>query len=139
MEHVPTLDEFLSQPLVAHVATQGPTVRPVWFLWEDDAFWWLTGPWSSLGRLLDEEPRIALVVDACDLRTGEVFQVTAHGTAEVIPLDRARAGRKLAKYLGDDVTTWPRRFREPLADPETRLVRLTSDKPLALRDMSYGR
>ena len=28
------VDEFLAQPLVARVATNGPTVRPVWFLWE---------------------------------------------------------------------------------------------------------
>ncbi|MDP8929864.1 MAG: hypothetical protein M3O70_15165 [Actinomycetota bacterium] len=26
------LDAFLAKPLVAHIATQGPTIRPVWFL-----------------------------------------------------------------------------------------------------------
>ena len=32
------IDAFLSQPLTARIATNGPTVRPTWFLWEDQAF-----------------------------------------------------------------------------------------------------
>ncbi|MEU1944007.1 pyridoxamine 5'-phosphate oxidase family protein, partial [Streptomyces sp. NPDC020125] len=28
---------FLARPLVAQLATEGPRVRPVWFLWEDHA------------------------------------------------------------------------------------------------------
>jgi hypothetical protein len=31
------IDAFLSQPLTARIATNGPTVRPTWFLWEDQA------------------------------------------------------------------------------------------------------
>ncbi|GAA2570690.1 hypothetical protein GCM10010424_11970 [Streptomyces lienomycini] len=31
-------DTFLRRPLTARLATGGPTVRPVWFLWEDGAF-----------------------------------------------------------------------------------------------------
>ena len=42
------VDSFLGQPLTARIATGGPTVRPVWFLWEDGAFWILTGPWAKL-------------------------------------------------------------------------------------------
>jgi hypothetical protein len=37
------LASFLAQPLVARVAAAGPSVRAVWFLWEEGAFWWLTG------------------------------------------------------------------------------------------------
>jgi hypothetical protein len=35
------VDEFLQQPLTARTATNGPTVRPVWFLWEaaDESRW----------------------------------------------------------------------------------------------------
>ena len=60
------LDGFLGQPLVARVATvggTGPSVRPLWYLWEGRAFWWLTGGWSRLGQLLERDPRVALVVD----------------------------------------------------------------------------
>lgn len=42
------IDAFLEQPLIARLATVGPTVRLVWFLWERQAFWWLTGSWSAL-------------------------------------------------------------------------------------------
>ena len=105
------VDEFLGRPLVAHVATSGPTVRPVWFLWEERALWWLTGPWSELRGHLDADSRVAFVVDSCDLRTGEVRQVIASGDAEVVDYDEGRARRKLAKYLGWDEARWPSRFR----------------------------
>ena len=39
------LDGFLAQPLVARMAARGPSILAVWFLWEDGAFWWLTGGW----------------------------------------------------------------------------------------------
>ena len=71
------LEGFLAQPLVARVATAGPTIRPVWYLWEDRCFWWLTGRWTALPELLRKNPRVALVVDTCDLDTGRVLQVIA--------------------------------------------------------------
>ncbi len=68
------LDRFLGRPLVARVATAGPTVRPLWSLWEERAFWWLTGGWSRLADILERDRGVALVVDTCDLQTGEVLQ-----------------------------------------------------------------
>lgn len=103
------LDALLSQPLTARVATcgaTGPTVRPVWFLWEGDAFWWLTGPWAVLPRHLEHDPRVALVIDTCDVGTGEVVQLTAKGSAEQHPYDAERARRTLIKYLGPDESRW---------------------------------
>ena len=91
------LDAFLALPLIARVATTGPTVRPVWFLWEQESFWWLTGKWSRLETILARDPRVALVVDTCDLATGQVRQVTAAGTATLTPFDAKRASRKLAR------------------------------------------
>lgn len=106
------VDAYLAAPLLARVATRGPTVRPVWFLWEQGAFWWITGSYSRLPRLLAEDPRVALVVDSCDLTTLEVLQVTARGDAEIVPFDLARARRKLVRYLGTDEERWPQEFRE---------------------------
>ena len=94
------IDAFLSQPLTARIATNGPTVRPTWFLWEDQAFWILTGPWARLPRLVQADPAIALVVDECNLATGLVRQVIARGRAEVLPFDVPRGRRKLTRYLG---------------------------------------
>jgi Pyridoxamine 5'-phosphate oxidase len=94
------LDAFLERPLVAHVAAAGPSVRPVWFLWEDGAFWWLTGGWARLPSILKADPSVALVVDTCDLESGTVHQLTAEGDAEIYQLDAGRARRMLQRYLG---------------------------------------
>ncbi|MDP8927097.1 MAG: pyridoxamine 5'-phosphate oxidase family protein [Actinomycetota bacterium] len=128
------IDAFLSRPLVARLATNGPTVRPIWFLWEDGAFWWLTGPWSQLEALLDD-PRVALVVDTCDLATGRVRQVIAKGRIEVHPYDRERAIRKLRRYLGPDVSAWDERF-DPDSMPEAKFLRLAPTS-LNARDLSF--
>ncbi|MET9682835.1 amino acid permease C-terminal domain-containing protein [Streptomyces coeruleorubidus] len=50
------VDAFLRQPLTARLATNGPTVRPVWFLWEEGAFWVLTGPWTRLFDRVRADP-----------------------------------------------------------------------------------
>jgi ketosteroid isomerase-like protein/nitroimidazol reductase NimA-like FMN-containing flavoprotein (pyridoxamine 5'-phosphate oxidase superfamily) len=131
------LEGFLARPLVARVAAAGPSVRPVWFLFEDGAFWWLTGGWSSLPALLARSPDVAVVIDTCDLDTGEVLQVTATGAAEVSPLDPERARRKLRRYLGSDEALWPERFvAGTFADPSVRLVRL-APRRLRARDLSF--
>jgi nitroimidazol reductase NimA-like FMN-containing flavoprotein (pyridoxamine 5'-phosphate oxidase superfamily) len=137
------VNEFLALPLVGRLATigkNGPTVRPVWFLYEDDAFWWLTGSsYSKLGELLGVDPRVSLVIDTCDLSTGEVLAVTASGVATVHPFDADRTTRKLSRYLGPDRERWDERFRGVFDDPTTRLVALTPDRPPRLRDMSFRR
>lgn len=131
------LDSFLKHPLVAHVATQGPTIRPVWFLWEEQAFWWLTGPWSRLEDRLTHDPSVAIAIDTCNLRTGEVLQVIAKGKAELLPYDSDRARRKLRRYLGDDEARWDPRFDPDHPDEGTKFVRL---RPVSLRarDLSYA-
>jgi len=131
------LDAFLAQPLVARVAARGPSILAVWFLWEDGAFWWLTGGWSRLSATLKADPSVALVVDTCDLATGEVLQVSAEGEAEIYQLDSGRARRLLRRYLGADDSRWPERFKSgTFHDPTTRLIRLEPTRVRA-RDLSY--
>ncbi|HYY32652.1 MAG TPA: pyridoxamine 5'-phosphate oxidase family protein [Gaiellaceae bacterium] len=131
------VEEFLAQPLVARVATVGPTIRPVWYLWEDGRFWWLTGRWARLSELLREDPRAALVVDTCDLETGRVLQVIAAGKAEIVPFDADRARRKLVRYLGPDESSWEQRFTTgTFEDPSTRFARL-APQALRARDLSF--
>jgi nitroimidazol reductase NimA-like FMN-containing flavoprotein (pyridoxamine 5'-phosphate oxidase superfamily) len=132
------LDGFLTQPLVARVATAGPTLRPIWFLWEQERFWWLTGDWSRLAGLLERDPRVVLVVDTCDLDSGRVVQVTASGRAAVVPFDAGRARRKLLRYLGPDEERWDERFRSgTFGDQSTRLVCL-EPATLRARDLSFA-
>ena len=134
------IDDFLSRPLTARVATNGPTVRPVWFLWEDGAFWILTGPWARLLSRVRADPALALVVDECDLSTGRIRQVIARGSAEVLAFDVARGRRKLARYLGDDEERWDQRFRRYLyedpAEKGTAWLRLRP-RSLVAKDLSY--
>ncbi len=113
------LDAFLAQPLIARVATNGPTVRPTWYLWEDQAFWILSGPWAKLLDRVKADPFLAITVDVCDTATGLVRQVIAFGRAEVLPFDVARGHRKLSRYLGSDDTCWDVRFRHYLQSDET--------------------
>ena len=131
------VDEFLARPLTARVATDGPTVRPTWYLWEDGAFWILSGPWSALPGRVRARPRIALTVDVCELGTGVVRQVVASGNAELLPFDVPRGRRKLVRYLGGDERRWDPRFRAYLhGTPDTVWVRLRPSR-LVAKDLSY--
>lgn len=134
------VDAFLARPLTARVATNGPTVRPAWYLWEDGAFWILTGPWARLVDHVRADPALAVVVDECDITTGAVRQVVARGTAEILPFDVPRGRRKLIRYLGPDEDTWDQRFRDYLhTDPAsagTVWLRLRPES-LAAKDLSY--
>ena len=134
------VDSFLAQPLTARVATSGPTVRPTWFLWEDGAFWILTGPWAKLLARVEADPAIALVVDVCDLATGLVRQVITRGSAEILPFDVPRGRRKLTRYLGADESAWDNRFRRYLYDDPARTgarwLRLIPAS-LTVKDLSY--
>lgn len=129
---------MLSRPLIARVATNGPTIRPVWYLWEDGAFWWLTGPWSRLGSLIDKDPSIALLIDTWEPDTGEVLQVIATGNASTHPFDADRARRKLTRYLGGDESRWDRdRFiAGTFENPSVSFIRLYPDR-IRVKDLSY--
>ena len=135
------VDAFLARPLTARVATNGPTVRPTWYLWEDNAFWILTGPWTRLFRRIRADPEVALVVDECDLATGVVRQVIARGTGALLPFDVPRGRRKLARYLGADESGWDDRFRHYLyddpADRGTVWLRVPAEF-LRATDLSYS-
>jgi hypothetical protein len=131
------IDEFLAQPLTARVATSGPSVRPTWYLWEDGAFWILSGRWSRLPDRVRTAPRIALTVDVCDLGTGLVRQVIATGDAAVLPFDVPRGRRMLVRYLGMDEDRWDARFRAYLHEnTETVWVRL-APSGLTAKDLTY--
>ncbi len=138
--HAFDVDAFLQQPLTALLATKGPTVRPVWFLWEDGVFWVLTGPWARLFDRVKNDPDVALVVDECDLATGLVRQVIARGPAELVPFDVPRGRRKLTRYLGVDESLWDERFVRYLYDDPgergTVWLRL-APRSLRTQDLSY--
>lgn len=130
------IDAFLARPLLARVATSGPTVRPVWFIWEDGSFWWLTDTKNRLAKSVDAGEELALVVDECNVQTGEVVHVFARGGASIVPVDVARAKRKFARYLGPDESLWDQRFVPSLTLPTTRMIRFTPEQMRAA-DVSF--
>jgi len=135
------IEEYLARPLVCRIATAGPMVLPVWFLWEGGLFWILTGPWSRLPEAIDANPAVALVVDTCDLGSGKTLQVVASGLAELVAFDVERGRRLLGRYLGPDVDAWDPRFRDYLGlrsgtAAGTIWARLRPDR-LAARDLSF--
>ncbi|SDW67983.1 Pyridoxamine 5'-phosphate oxidase [Amycolatopsis xylanica] len=134
------LDEFLARPLIARVATNGPTVRPTWYLWEDGAFWILTGPWARLTAKVRADPAVALVVDEGDVTTGLIRQVIARGKAEELPFDVARGRRLLVRYLGADESRWDGRFRSYLLDDPVEKGTIwlhVRPESIAAKDISY--
>ena len=130
------VDAFLAEPLTARVATNGPTVRPLWYHWEDGAFWIINGPWAKLFHRVQKDPEIALVVDVYETEKGRVLQVMASGAVEITPYDIPRARRMLHRYLGPDEANWstkpddyPGYLREP-GPPGAVWLKLTPRKLL---------
>jgi hypothetical protein len=85
------VDRFLARPLTARLATARPAVRPVWYLWEDDRFWILIGPWNRILSDVTADGNVASTVDTCDLATGECLQVIVRGHGEVVAFDTSAA------------------------------------------------
>jgi hypothetical protein len=90
---------------------------------EDATFYWLTDTSNYLHTAVLRGERLVLVVDECNISTGEVIHVRARGQAQVIPVDLERAMRKFARYLGPDQSCWDPRFVPSLELPSTRMCR----------------
>lgn len=132
------LEEFLTRPLFAHLATaseHGPRESPVWFLWDGEAVWIIGG--ESFPDTLRREPRCALGIVEFDRFTGRVQHVGFRGRAEVLPF-RAEIGRAIMrKYLGPAEAEWDRRFEKIwTGETELPLVRIVPDTAV-VREQSY--
>ena len=68
---------------VATVGTNGPHATPLWFAWHGGALWLTSVVRSQRWADLDEDPRIAVVVDAGEAY-GELRGVELRGTVEVV-------------------------------------------------------
>ena len=114
------LDAVLAEPHPVFVATNGPTIRPLWYQWEDGCFWMISGPWAKLYARIQKDPKLALLVDIEERDRGRIYQIMAQGNAEITPYDIPRARRMLHRYLGPDEARWssapddyPGYLREP--------------------------
>ena len=133
------LEEVLSRPLFAHLATaseEGPRESPVWFLWEGGALWIIGNRASdSFPARVGREPRCAVGVVDFNVETGMVLHVGFRGRASLEGHDPARMGRLLGRYMGER-ERWDARFVEILDDPDYIFVRFEPET-VVVRDQSY--
>jgi PPOX class probable F420-dependent enzyme len=109
IEITPAIQEFLSRPLLARLATASPDAQPhvvpVWFLWEDGFIW--VSSYRSTRKITDLErnSKCAIVIDI-EQAAGQMAAVTIEGSAELVNTPkaetRARIERIYAKYLGPE-------------------------------------
>jgi len=133
------IDEFLARPLFAHLATaseDGARESPVWFLWEDEAVWFIGNERDSFPQRIRKDGRCAVGIVDFDLKKGFLRHVGMRGNAEVVPLDKERLYRLLRRYLGGDETKWNPRFRAAVIEGLDLMVKFTPTSIVA-RDQSY--
>ena len=133
------LEEILSRPLFAHLATaseEGPRESPVWFLWEGGALW-VIGNYrtDTFPKRVEREPRCAVGVVDFDASTGLVRHVGFRGRARLAPHDPERMKRLLSRYMGA-AGRWDSRFVEILDDSDYIFVCFEPDTAV-VRDQSY--
>jgi len=137
------LDEFLTQPLFAHLATQSPDGArdsPCWFLWENDSLWVIgeKGRNTYLDRI-QLDPRVAVGVVDFDVHTGRVRHVGIRGTARIEAWDTGRARRLLSRYLGEDTSKWDAdRFLSNLQSRSDLVFVRVDPETIVVRDQSYS-
>lgn len=97
------LEEFLSSPVLARIATVGkdctPHITPVWFLYEDGTIIISTRKGSTKIRNIKNNPAVAISIDT----TGESMNkgVIFRGKAELAEKDTLEIVKKSCKkYLG---------------------------------------
>jgi nitroimidazol reductase NimA-like FMN-containing flavoprotein (pyridoxamine 5'-phosphate oxidase superfamily) len=138
------VDAFLAEPITAQLATNGPTIRPVWFGWEGGAFWIISGPWAKLLERVRHDPKVGICVEVSDFEAGRVMQVCAYGDAEVCDYDVERARRVLHRFLGPDEASWseaPDDYRGYVRDggPDGAVFLRVQPRTLTAMNFSYAR
>ncbi|MFD1426056.1 pyridoxamine 5'-phosphate oxidase family protein [Kroppenstedtia sanguinis] len=137
-KHSFDLENFLAQPLFAHLSTvceEGPRDSPVWFHWEGGYLWIIGIPSTdSFPDRIRKDPRCAVGIVQFHRESGQVFHAGIRGQATVEPFDTGIATRLLSRYLGPDEESWDPRFQN--LDDSNVLIRIQPET-VVLRDQSY--
>lgn len=97
------VDAFLAEQRTCRVATvgsTGPHATPLWFVWQDGALWLTSLSRSQRWIDLQNDPRIAVVVDAGE-DYGELRGVELRGRVEVVG-EVPRAGEPVSELDGPE-------------------------------------
>ena len=114
------VSEFLSEELrmaqVAAVSRAGlPVLGSVWFVFEDNRFWFSSHPSSPLVAAAARGADIAVLVDQFD-PPDLIRQVRVRGPARIDTHSPHRVHEIYERYLGHDVNRWPDFFRKRVDD-----------------------
>ena len=138
------LAEFLGRPLFAHLSTtsvEGPRDSPLWFLWEDEALWFIVEEgYNTFHLRVREDPRVAVGIVDFDPRKGRLQHVGIRGLGSLEPWDDDRAERLHYRYYSR-LDGWNR-------PPAPQGTKVTGRLPMTLlkvepnrvvqREQSYG-
>jgi len=98
------VEEFLSRPIVARVATSfkdTPHVAPVWFNVKDGALWFSTFSGSKKVRNIAKNPKVAVCIDVAD--PGETKYVILEGRAEAVTGEAKQDHLRIyRKYMSEE-------------------------------------
>ncbi|BDU40798.1 conserved hypothetical protein [Vibrio nigripulchritudo SO65] len=133
------LDEFMSNPLYAFLASDtdfNPCCSPVWFLWEEEKIWIISVKGDSFPKRIAKQPNCAISIVDWDRFSGKSIHAGFRGSASLKSFDSHRAERLLTKYLGDDKSSWNRRFLDFQSNAENVFV-CFEPETVVLRDQSY--
>jgi hypothetical protein len=131
------LDEFLNEPLFAHLSTmsdEGPRDSPVWYLWEENLLWIIGTTEDSFPNRIQQYPKCSIGIVNFDKSTGKVLHAGFRGEATVLPYKKEISIRLLSRYLGPNIEEWDNRFRG-LSD-NNKIICFTPET-VVVRDQSY--
>ena len=129
------LTAFLSQPRMAHLATSSldgkPRVSPIWYVYEDGAFYFTTQLDRVKGTHIQRNPHVAVSI-ASDDRPYRA--VCAFGTARLVQKDRDKWLERISTRYGE------REGREWLSEAVKQEGRVVFKlQPDRLMSWNYGR
>ena len=138
IECVFDINEVLTKPLFAHLATsspEGPRASPLWFLWENQNLWFVGTSDDSFPKRLQAESRCAVGVIDFDLKNGLLRHVGFRGNATIEELNQKRLERLLYRYIGTP-NQWNKDFKKNIIDALNLMIRFIPSTIVA-RDQSY--
>ena len=129
------LENFLKVPRLAHLGIASgkgkPRVNPMWYAYEDGVFYFTTRLGRFKGRLLKENPNIALSIASEEI---PYVAVCGFGKAEVLRKNIDELLKKVAfRYGEEDGKRW---FAKVTKQPDRVILRLKPDRVLSWH---YGR
>jgi hypothetical protein len=132
------LEEFLSRPLFAHLATAGetgPRHSPVWFHWDGQYVWIIGG--LTFPKNIAMQPACALGIVDFSCATGLVHHVGMRGKAAILPFDSLTVQTIYGKYFGNAPEDWDKRFESSWNGKHPVPLIRFEPETVVIRDQSY--